>query len=137
MNREIKFRVWDRKDNRFLLTLSSGASFSYPDRKSIGLNEILLANNNKGVKGYEFYWFLGFPRFTLQQFTGLKDKNGRELYEGDIISGQFDMGPGGFINHTAQVHFHLEDGYQWNYWDLKTVEVVGNAFDTPEMTSGV
>lgn len=70
---------------------------------------------------------------TFLQFTGLKDKNGREIYEGDIISGKFDMGPGGFITHESPVEYNLENGYQWNYWDLNTVEIIGNIFENPNL----
>ena len=68
-----------------------------------------------------------------QQFTGLKDKNGNEIFEGDYIRGQFDHGPAGLREEILPVKWSNEDGYQWNYLDLSTIEVIGNLFENPEL----
>ena len=72
-------------------------------------------------------------KVILMQFTGLKDRNGVEIYDGDIIRGMHDFGPGGFVEKTAQVHSHETDGYQWNYWIILTMEVIGNIYKNPEL----
>ena len=52
---------------------------------------------------------------------------------GDLIRGMFDFGPAGFSELMLPVCWHNLQGYQWNYWNLSTIEVVGNAFEDKEL----
>ena len=73
-----------------------------------------------------FIWNKWPERCKIMQYTGLKDKNGKEIYEGDIIEGLLDFGPGGWHKRKGEVEWQ-DDGYKLHYW--KDFEVVGNIYE--------
>ena len=77
------------------------------------------------------YNLLCQDKYTVQQNTGLIDKNNNPIYEGDIITALQDFGPAGFAERTAVINWDNINGYQWQYWDLDSIEVIGNIFNPP------
>jgi len=70
---------------------------------------------------------------VLMQSTGLYDKNGTEIFEGDIFKAPFDIGPAGFSMCKGVVEYDLEQGYQWQYLLLSELEIMGNIYENPEL----
>ena len=121
--REIKFRAW-RLDKMW-----------YPEhlKNDEGENEhfkmdfdgkIIRMWDNQGLNN----------QFTLMQFTGLKDKNGKEIYEGDEM---WDGQRHGQIKwNDANCKFILEgDDFAFEMIDLKdkNFSVGGNIYENPEL----
>ena len=67
----------------------------------------------------------------LMQFTGLQDKNGKDIYEGDVVE-IIDHGRGcGAIEHN-----NTHTGFVWHCWTGKEFckgEIVGNIHENPEL----
>lgn len=108
--REIKFRVWD-KERRMLINFSLS---DYCDRDLQWLR--------KNLAGA-----------SIMQYTGLKDKNGKEIYEGDVLKGGAMIARNLFHNNLGVVDLPLQEQWVGITTDLEQEEVIGNIYENPEL----
>lgn len=73
----------------------------------------------------------------LMQFTGLTDKNGVEIYEGDVVEKCYgaSVKTGVVAWHQERAMFILQDGFNEPLYQLplNMIEVIGNLFENPEL----
>lgn len=125
MNREIKFRAWHKVKN-IMVYDNEDDTYGYWDgcrNSNVGMINTIL--NSQYYKEYKF-----------MQYTGLRDKNGKEIYEGDIAKYENMIGKIMFFNGS----FILSDFEEETEWELGVIneelEIIGNIYDNPELLGG-
>ena len=134
--REIKFRIWDNLKKEWV----SNKQIWRMKTDEFGIGEI---------HPNTFYWKQHPDGLTYQQYTGLKDRYDKEIYEGDIVRA-WNQGS----SHVGEIRWRLEgapiifiypayhDGQFWFLHGSKTkdgvyvdcgIEVIGNIFENSEL----
>ncbi|OUB05993.1 hypothetical protein BK708_40475 [Bacillus thuringiensis serovar yunnanensis] len=129
--REIKFRTWDKKYHML----------EYDDSPDllIGMDGKVYQKEERNYAGTSFIEYEVANRFELMQYTGLKDKNGKEIYEGDIL--QFNTDAPGVVDYfrgSCRVKTpsrYRGDDWRTSLWDatIDEYEIVGNMYENPEL----
>ena len=121
MNRIIKFRVWDNGIHKYLLPQSNlfiDTESGYPD-----------LTQRLGNKGNYFSFDYSDDNCIFQQYTGLKDKNGKEIYEGDIL---LDDAKIPLTCYYDNGKFMAGISYASQEWFLEC-EIIGNIFENKDL----
>jgi len=127
--REIKFRAWWIKEKVMINDLEA----IYPKGKCAGILGI------KKIKG-ESLW--NFEDIEIMQFTGLHDKNGKEIWEGDIVKTlqPDEIGTVEYVDIRASFELKIKGQYYYQplaKWKKHLLEVIGNIYENPELLLGV
>ena len=130
MNNRFKFRVWDKITNQYLQELGI---YYWHIPYSLDGEEIIGEANLVGLSE-----LLRHDNFVTQQYIGLNDINGKEVYEGDILefSNHIDEYKIGYIGFTAgnfYVNFLDDTDEEIAFLTTKDAKVIGNMFETPEL----
>ena len=119
--REIKFRVWNTKTNKMITNVKEMGVFVLKSIYSID----------------EFLVIPTVEKYPLMQYTGLKDKNGVEIYEGDIVK---DLRSFFKDARSYSKVFYQEDRGRFVFggWEIPagmshTFEVIGNIYENQEL----
>lgn len=136
---EIKFRAWNEVKKEM------HTEFQFISSGSDGNDWILFHSKEKPVKRTKEGLLFDDPFFRhqmkLMQFTGIKDKNGKEIYAGDIIrNSQADYNKViWFYDSWCYKNYHAEalplgdHGNPYVNDGLSDHEVIGNIYQNPEM----
>ncbi len=128
MNREIKFRIWDIENKEMLKVQELDF-------------EPTFYGGRIAIRPDQYNDYFDTEDMILMQYTGLRDKNGKEIYEGDIVkitgSKEIDIGKviyeyNGFIVDVM----NMDRFYGRVHLLEKFTEVIGNIYEDSELLGG-
>lgn len=121
--RKLKFRAWDKEKNIMVYedTYVCDMTITFGGR----------------VFCHDSYYGIRDSNFDLMQYTGLKDKQGKEIYEGDIVKHSiYQAGPFKVIYTPDNTGYDLTNGITSMHLGRlcePDLEVIGNIYENPEL----
>ena len=127
--REIKYRAWDKENKMMIFKFDKPNVFANRNGWELSLGNLPDIGQSKCIET------------ILMQYTGLNDKNGKEIYEGDIVNwnekelmkqglekvvGTIAYWIDGFTVETKTVNYSLCGRYG-------SIEIIGNIYENPEL----
>lgn len=116
--RDIKFRQFDKCINQFLF-------FELVNAEIVITNDKVVSFDDDRTDS------------PIEQYTGLKDVSGNEIYEGDLVAKDSDnfvkTGIVSFIHGCWMVASEDKEKYFNLHWHLSQVKVIGNVHQNPEL----
>ena len=120
MSRELKFRAWDKKQKKMLYGVSIGT--------------IKVWDENAPLISHEFSYS---EDCIIEQYTGLKDKNGKKIYEGDIVefglAGRGERGYVAYADEYASFEVYSKRDFIFGCLFGHAGTVIGNIHENPEL----
>ena len=140
--KEIKFRAWDRDKRQ--LEYQFDKTICAEDGLEFNLICFRFMDGGMPVITTFATCLKYTQRYILNQFTGLKDKNGVEIYEGDVLTpnyggnrvvrfGSINIEDNEMYGSNDCVGFYLYDGLPCHMDNQDEFEVIGNRFENPEL----
>ena len=131
MNREIKFRVWDKElENMFY-------NGKWVNNDSFVFDLLTGDLYLKDLEDNQVYKYHEQDRFIITEYTGLKDRNGKEIYEGDICLSEKQYKCYVEWNKDEASFYFIDPMDGKSMIDTLTapekVQVIGNIYENPEL----
>ena len=138
--REKKFRCWDKEYEK--MTCFDDEDYQYTPPLVFRLDQVFKKDSN--YDDYEDFEYNDITNeIEIMQYTGLHDKNGKEIWEGDIVNCKTKYGKakaiikfinGKFVAYWDSKITHPKNGHHIACYDInKKFEVIGNIYENREL----
>lgn len=130
MNNRYKFRIWYVDESRFVKSVYHDHSDCYIFINAMYGNPVILSKYGEEVE-------LDEKKYIVQQYTGLNDKSGKEIYEGEIVrANKQNETLIGFVQYDVLYggnRLIASDILSFTFYQLTDLQVIGNIFNNQEL----